>query len=416
MHTSGVTTLAALLAAVSAGSIQGFNYGATHTDGSPMTQSDFESRFEAAKKLAGTNGAFTSARLYTMQQGGSSDVTSAIPAAIASGTHLLLGLWASGDGFASELAALGNAIKQYPKMIPLIDGISVGSEDLYRISPTGIENESGLGAGPDDLVKYIGQVRQILKGTALSGAKIGHVDTWTAWVNGSNSAVVDACDWVGVDAYPYFQSTMANAITDGATLFASALSQTKANAKGKEVWVTETGWPVSGKTSGQAIPNTDNAKTYWDDVGCGQLFGKVNTWWYTIQDAAPTTPNPSFGFVGSDINSAPLFDLSCQGVKIHKPSASSSSTDSSNNGDSTDSSSPSSSDGSSSSSGSSSGSSSSSSGSTSGSGSSSDSGSSTGSSTTSGSSSSPSAGAAASIRSIGLRGVWLAFTAAVAFI
>lgn len=45
---------------------QGFNYGATFADGRLRVQSDFESMFEAAQGLAGTDGAFTSARLYTM--------------------------------------------------------------------------------------------------------------------------------------------------------------------------------------------------------------------------------------------------------------------------------------------------------------------------------------------------------------
>lgn len=43
------------------------------------------------------------------------------------------------------------------------------------------------------------------------------------------------------------------------------------------------------------------------------LFGKVNTFWYTLQDAYPTTPNPSFGLVGSTLSTTPLFDLSCSG-------------------------------------------------------------------------------------------------------
>jgi len=73
---------------------------------------------------------------------------------------------------------------------------------LYRISPTGILNKEYAGAEPSDLVNYIGQVRSALAGTALSNAPIGHVDTWTSWVNGSNSAVTAACDFVGVDAYP----------------------------------------------------------------------------------------------------------------------------------------------------------------------------------------------------------------------
>jgi glucan endo-1,3-beta-D-glucosidase len=194
-----------------------------------------------------------------------------------------------------------------------VAGISVGSEDLYRISPTGILNKENPGAQPDVLAGYIKKLRDLISGTSLSGAPIGHVDTWTAWVNGSNQAVVDACDWLGVDAYPYFQETNANAIANNKGLFFDALGATQAASKGKPVWVTETGFPVSGKTVGQAVPSLENAKTYWDQVGCS-LFGKTNVWWYTMQDAAPATPNPSFGLVGSSLTTTPLFDLSCANV------------------------------------------------------------------------------------------------------
>lgn len=104
---------------------------------------------------------------------------------------------------------------------------------------------------------------------------------------------------------------MANSIANGPALFNDAFGQTKAAAKGKEVWVTETGWPVSGPAGNLAEASTANAKTYWDDVGCETLFGKTNTWWYTLQDASPDTPSPSFGVVGSTLSTTPLYDLSC---------------------------------------------------------------------------------------------------------
>lgn len=207
-----------------------------------------------------------------------------------------------------------------------MDGISVGSEDLYRNSPQGIQAGSDPGTDPDIIVDYINQVRQAISGTGLSGAAVGHVDTWTAWVNGSNQAVVDASDWLGVDAYPYFQDTMANGIDNGADLFSDAFGQTQAAANGKPVWVTETGWPVSGATVGDADPSTANAQTYWDQVGCDMLFGQVNTWWYTLQDAAPDTPNPAFGLVGNTLGTDPLYDLSCQGVSASSSAGVASST------------------------------------------------------------------------------------------
>jgi glucan endo-1,3-beta-D-glucosidase len=254
--------------------------------------------------------------LPPQQAGTANEPISAIPAAVKTKTSLLLGIWASaGEAIVSnEIQAIKSAIEQYgTDFTSLVAGISVGSEDLYRISPTGLLNKENPGADPLTLAKYIKEVRDAISGTSLANAPIGHVDTWTAWVNGSNQAVIDAVDWAGVDAYPYFQETQANAITNNKALFNDALGATQAAVGGKPVWVTETGFPVTGKTVGQAVPSLENAKTYWDEVGC-PLFGNVNTWWYTMQDAAPDTPNPSFGLIGNKLTETPLYDLSCKNV------------------------------------------------------------------------------------------------------
>jgi glucan endo-1,3-beta-D-glucosidase len=76
----------------------------------------------------------------------------------------LLGLWGSGGDavFSNELAALKTAISTYGSSFgSTVVGISVGSEDLYRISPTGIINMSGVGAGPDVIANYIKQVKYV---------------------------------------------------------------------------------------------------------------------------------------------------------------------------------------------------------------------------------------------------------------
>ncbi|KAI7083577.1 glycoside hydrolase [Hortaea werneckii] len=328
-----ISTLAAAASALAMVSAQytGFNYGNRFTDGSFKQQSDFQAEFNKAKSLAGTNGEFTSARLFTMIQGGTTNTPiSAIPAAIDTQTSLLLGLWASAGqaNFDNEVIALQSAIDQYGSaFIDLIAGISVGSEDLYRISPTGIENDSGLGAEPQELVSYINQVRNAIAGTAASSKTIGHVDTWTAWVNGSNSAVTEAVDWLGMDAYPYFQTTIDNSIDVANSTFYEALDATEGASMGKPVWVTETGWPVIGETLNQAVAGTENAEIYWSEVACS-LIGNRNIWWYILQDAAPTAPATSFGVVGADLSSAPLYDLSCPANSGAASSAASSATSS----------------------------------------------------------------------------------------
>lgn len=239
----------------------------------------------------------------------------AIPAAIKTRISLLLGHWesAGSEAFEREVAALEKAISQYgDDLEPLVAEISVGSEDLYRNSPVGIEAGEFAGADPDTLVGYIPKVRDVLDDTSLAKAKVGHVDTWTAFANDSNSALTDACDWLGMGTYPYFENTHSNAISNGVSLFRGALQKTRDAAGDKEVWITEMGWPVNGKTVGSAEPPVENAEKFGRDVGC-PTFGETNVWWYTLRDAAPDTPGPSFGIV-REMGGEPRYDLSCEGV------------------------------------------------------------------------------------------------------
>nr|8AKP_A Chain A, catalytic domain of G7048 [Penicillium sumatraense] len=287
---------------------KGFNYGATKADGSSKYQADFKKDFAAAKALVEGGSGFTSARLYTMIQGGTTNTPiEAIPAAIEEKTELLLGLWASGGNMDNEIAALKSAISQYgDDFANLVVGISVGSEDMYRNSVTGSKSNAGPGVEPEELVSYIQQVRSTIAGTGLSDASIGHVDTWDSWTNSSNSDVVNHLDWLGFDGYPYYQLTMENGIENAKKLFDESVEKTKSVANGKEVWITETGWPVTGPQEGDATASPANAKTYWDEVGC-PLFGNTNTWWYMLEDEGAS---PSFGVVKSDLKT-PQFDLSC---------------------------------------------------------------------------------------------------------
>jgi glucan endo-1,3-beta-D-glucosidase len=317
MRLSSALGAAALLAATANAQLRGFNYGAFFMNDQPKQQADFEYEFNAAKQLPGTNGQMTAARLYTMIQYHTPNTPiSAIQAAINTKTQLFLGLWASVDSaaFNNEITALQTAINQYGNAFTdLVVGISVGSEDLYRISPTGLENKSGVGAQPNTLVDYIRRTRDAIRNTGLAGKPVGHVDTWTAFVNDSNSAVISASDFLGMDAYPYFQTTMANSIDRANQTFYDAYFATVNKAQGKPVWVAETGWPVSGPQQNQAVASPQNARRFWQDVTCSLFNRKINLFYYTLQDAQWGEPSPSFGVKpGGDLMQVqPLYDLSC---------------------------------------------------------------------------------------------------------
>lgn len=312
-----------LLAHNAAAQIAGFNSGSTLADGTIKQLADFEAEFKAAAGLVGAPAKFNSVRLYTMVQGGTtSDPLSAFQAAINTNTTMLLGIWCSGTtSIQNDLDALSKAIKGYgQKFTDLVVGISVGSEDLYRNSATGVTNKAGVGADPSVVANFIGQVRSTVKGTALEKTPIGHVDTWDVWGNSSNQAVLDAIDFLGTDAYPYFESNRGdNSIGNALSLWNEAFSASKAAANGKPVWITETGWPSAGPNWGNGVASVANAKQYWDDVGC-TLFGQVNTWWYTLRDSNPAD-EAQFA-ISSDLSTTPKWNLTCSGLKKTSPSSS----------------------------------------------------------------------------------------------
>ncbi|POS80243.1 hypothetical protein DHEL01_v201368 [Diaporthe helianthi] len=320
---SKILTASALVAGVSAASnYLGFNSGSVHGSGAVKTQSDFEMEFKTAQNLVGAPGDFNAVRLYTNIQGATTaDPISAFPAAVATKTSLLLGIWTSGtDSIANEMKALKAGLEKYgDDLAKLVIGVSLGSEDLYRAGATGVANEAGIGAGPDTIVKFI---KEFKKEFSEYDFFIGHVDTWDAWTNGSNSAVIDAVDWLGVDEYPYYQTGDNNTIDNAAKLFREAYENVVKVAGGKDVWVTETGWPYEGPDWDKAVPSVENAKQFWDEVGCDQLFGKVPTFWYNLVD--DSTVNEMSFAITKDLNTNALFNLTCPAKTATSSSASAS--------------------------------------------------------------------------------------------
>ena len=251
---------------------------------------------------------------------------SAIEDAITTNTTLLLGLYASqGDtNFTKETSALDTAITTYgSKFTDLIYGISVGSEDLYRTSDNGAD---GVGDSVANIQKYIGWTRQVLAKHSLS-KPVGHVDTWEIWLDQKyGQRLLPNVDFVGMDNYPYWEYVAEDQSTSNMT---GAYEQVVAGVKGKPVWITETGWPVSApaNSTDNAKPGLSEASQYWQSVGCGWAFGKINTWWYIYNDqqaisASSAKPKPpSFGVAASPSDTCGLFDLACPAGSAINPTS-----------------------------------------------------------------------------------------------
>ncbi|KAE9377383.1 glycoside hydrolase family 17 protein [Stipitochalara longipes BDJ] len=241
-------TFAALLSRANA-YWKGFNVQATLADGTCKSQSDWEADFTTMKALPG---AFTNMLVYA-----SSDcdtLVHAVPAAIATGGQILVGVWTEDDThYEAEKQALLTAVETYG--FDWMVAVSVGSEDLYRGDTTA-----------STLARQIYDVRGML--STVSGyntsIQVGHVDTWTVWVDSANSGVIEACDFVGTDGYPYWQDTEANGIDEAYNLFFGSVQEVKdavsSVKSGIDVWVTETGWPTTGATENEAIAKVANAR------------------------------------------------------------------------------------------------------------------------------------------------------------
>lgn len=136
---------------------------AQNSDGSCRTQAQWQTAF---KRLKSQPGYFTSVRLYAASD--CDTLARAVPAAIATGTKLLVGVWAEDSNhYAAEKQALINAIKAHGS--DWMIAISVGSEDLYR--------------GDTSASTLAGQIYDVRGMVRSMGVKqeVGHVDTWTAW-------------------------------------------------------------------------------------------------------------------------------------------------------------------------------------------------------------------------------------------
>lgn len=313
MHLSSTLVAGALAIGASADSnYLGFNSGATLPDRSAKFKKDFEAEFKTAQGLNNAPGTFNSVRLYTnIQAYSQDDPIEAFEAAIDTKTKLLLGVWASGtDNIDKEISALKKAVSKYgSKFTDLVIGISIGSEDLYRDSVTGIKNKGGVGNTPNNIIKFIKDYKKAFADNALGKVPCGHVDTWDVWTNTSIKAVIEAVDFVGVDEYPYYENDKGNNIKNAGHLFDKAFDATVAAVHGKPVWLTETGWPYTGPKWDEAVASVENAKYYWDEVGCRKLFNKVPTFWYNLRDSNPD--NKMKFAITKDLSTKPLFDLSC---------------------------------------------------------------------------------------------------------
>jgi len=119
-----------------------------------------------------------------------------------------------------------------------VDIAVVGNEVLLR----GDLSES-------ELIAYINQFRAEVPSVPVTTAEV--YSTLLAHPN-----VIAACDKVYVNIYPYWEGIR---IESAVAYIHAHYLEVSARSSGKEVFISETGWPNAGNTVGSAVPSSDNA-------------------------------------------------------------------------------------------------------------------------------------------------------------
>lgn len=152
---------------------------------------------------------------------------------------IAMGAWIGPNPAANDIE-LENLIREAQS--GRVDLAVIGSEVLYR---------GDLEA--DDLIAYIRRFR----------AEVLDVPVTTADVYADlleHPEVMAACDVILANYYPYWEGADLN---DAVAWLHVRHQRLVAEAGGKTVFVSETGWPSAGDTKGDAVPSFENAAFYF---------------------------------------------------------------------------------------------------------------------------------------------------------
>jgi len=164
------------------------------------------------------------------------------------GLKTLVGAWLGDDAEKNE--------KEIEGLIQLakegfVDIAAVGNEVMYRKD-----------LSEDELLSFINKVRKEIP----SNIPVGYVDAYYEFT--IKPRITEACDVILTNCYPYWEGTNQEyALSHMKSMF----HQAKSVANGKQVIITETGWPSQGESFKDSHPSAENAMKYFINT---QLWSK----------------------------------------------------------------------------------------------------------------------------------------------
>jgi exo-beta-1,3-glucanase (GH17 family) len=175
------------------------------------------------------------------------------------GIKTLVGAWLGNDAEINEREIAG-LIELANK--GLVDIAAVGNEVMYRKDLT-----------EDELLAFIGRVKK-----EIPHIPVGYVDAYYEFSH--RPAITEICDVILCNCYPFWEGcSFENSLNYMKLMY----YQAKAAANGKEVIITETGWPSQGESLQGAHPGTQQARDYF-----------INTQLWSANDNIPVFYFSSF--------------------------------------------------------------------------------------------------------------------------
>lgn len=206
-------------------------------------------------------------------------------AASQNGLSLIAGLNTVGN-VAGDLAKLVGMLSNYWSVV---DTVVIGNEV--------VNNNPGLAGA---VVAGLSTARSVLSAAGFSG-HIVTVDTFIA--HAGHPELCAASDYCAVNAYAFFDANTA-AQDAGNFVLNTAVGMVQKIANGKQIVVTESGWPWQGQSNGKAIPSRENQQTAVASLRAAFAGSSIPLFLFQAYDASYKAPGhlgvePYFGMYAS---------------------------------------------------------------------------------------------------------------------
>lgn len=178
------------------------------------------------------------------------------------GLKTLVGAWLGNDPHTNQLEIQG--LLKLAKE-GYVDIAAVGNEVLYR-------ND----LSEEELLRLIVSVK-----AELPHIPVGYVDAYYEFTE--RPAIADCCDLILCNCYPFWEGCPFENSLD---YMKDMYNQAKAAARGKEVIVTETGWPSRGENTKGAQPSEKSARDYFINTQLWSANDNVPVFYFSSFDEA----------------------------------------------------------------------------------------------------------------------------------